>query len=117
MSDSTKSHRHREPIMPFEATVLNGPIHLDPPAHLPEGARVEVRLKEQPASPGEPTRTSLLKLAGTAKTLPSGRARNHDHDLHGAPKRREYRGPKQRASNGTLDTTLFGLFPASHAAT
>ena len=54
---------------------------------LPEGARVEVRLKEQPASSGELTRTSLLKLAGTAKTLPSDRARNHDHDLHGAPKR------------------------------
>ena len=84
-----RCHSKREPIMTFQATVLNGPIHLDPPAQLPEGARVEVRLKEQPASPGEPTRTSLLKLAATAKTLPSDRARNHDHDLHGAPKRRE----------------------------
>jgi hypothetical protein len=43
---------------------------------------------EQPASPGERTRTSLLKLAGTAKTLPSDRARNHDHDFHCALKRR-----------------------------
>ncbi len=72
--------------MTLEGTVVNGTILLDQPAQLPEGARVEVRLKEEPAA-GKPTLTSLLKLAGTAKNLPPDFAAQHDHYIHGTPKR------------------------------
>jgi hypothetical protein len=76
-----------EGIMTLEGTVVNGTILLDQPAQLPEGARVEVRIKEKKAPPDEPTLTSLLKLAGTAKELPVDFAAQHDHYIHGTPKR------------------------------
>ncbi len=72
--------------MTLEGTVINGTIHFDEPAQLPEGARVEVRIKDESASTG-PTLTSLLKIAGTAKTLPPDFAAQHDHYIHGTPKR------------------------------
>ena len=73
--------------MTLEGTVVNGIIVVDQPALLPEGARVEVRLKEQATPHGEPTLLNLLKLAGTAKDLPEDVAAQHDHYIHGTPKR------------------------------
>jgi hypothetical protein len=70
--------------MTLEGTVINGTIHLDPPATLADGTRVEVRLIEKPENP---TLGALLELAGTVDDLPRDMARNHDHYLHGAPKR------------------------------
>ena len=52
--------------MTLQGTVVNGTIVFDEPAQLPEGARVEVTVKDGPPDQ-KPTLLSLLKLAGTAK--------------------------------------------------
>ena len=72
--------------MTLEGTVKNGIIVLDPPAQLPEGSRVEVTINQVPkaaSSLGE----ALLKHAGKAQGLPEDMAAQHDHYLHGTPKR------------------------------
>jgi len=66
--------------MTLHGTVVNGKIVLDERAPLPDGTRVEVTVQE-------PTLLSLLKLAGTAKDLPADFGAQHDHYLHGTPKR------------------------------
>jgi hypothetical protein len=72
--------------MTLQGTVVNGTIILDEPTALPSGTRVEIEIKAhvQAASPlGE----ALLKLAGTAVGLPADMAEQHDHYIHGTPKR------------------------------
>jgi hypothetical protein len=72
--------------MNLEGTVANGVVVLDPGVKLPDGTRVELVIKEQ-----APRETSLgqrlLKLSGIAKGLPSDLAEQHDHYIHGTPKR------------------------------
>ncbi len=66
--------------MTFIATVQNDSIKLPPDVHLPDGTQVRV----------EPRTTVADRLAafiGIADDLPADLARNHDHYLHGAPKR------------------------------
>lgn len=65
--------------------VKNGVVLIDEGMSLPEGTRVEIK-------PVEPA--TLLSLAerlagvrGVAKGLPSDLAENHDHYLHGRPKK------------------------------
>lgn len=73
--------------MTLQGTVRNGVIVLDPPQTLAEGTQVEVVV---PDSPGETKPTlaeRLLKHAGTVTGLPSDMAEQHDHYLHGTPKR------------------------------
>jgi hypothetical protein len=72
--------------MTIEGTVQNGVVVLDSGRQLPEGTRVEVIVRD--TAEKKPTlRERLLKLAGTVDDLPADMARNHDHYLHGAPKR------------------------------
>jgi hypothetical protein len=76
--------------MTLLGTVVNGSIVLDSPQQLPEGARVEVVVRKEASETTEAKPSlaeRLLRLAGTVKDLPSDMARNHDHYLHGAPKR------------------------------
>ena len=75
--------------MTLEGTVQNGVVVLDPPAQLPDGTRVEVAVKARTseATEPQPTLTGLLKLAGIAKDLPPDFAAQHDHYIHGTPKR------------------------------
>ncbi len=56
---------------------------------MPDGTRVEVTVKEEakPAEGGKPTLLSLLKVAGATKDLPVDFAAQHDHYIHGTPKR------------------------------
>ena len=72
--------------MTFDGIVRNGTIVLDQGATLPEGTRVKVVADTQDAE-GQPTHLSLLKLAGMAKDLPADFAAQHDHYIHGTPKR------------------------------
>ena len=72
--------------MAFEGTVTNGMIVLDPPQTLPEGARVEVVLKSVDEQP-KTLRTILLESAGCMTELPPDFAAQHDHYVHGTPKR------------------------------
>lgn len=80
--------------MDLEGTVVNGVVVPDEPERLSEGARVRIVGGEVTAAGSAPVlrRPSalaerLLKLAGTAPGLPADMARNHDHYIHGAPKR------------------------------
>ena len=72
--------------MSFEGTVQNGVVVFDNQQQLPDGTRVEIIVQE--ASIKQPTlRERLAKLAGTVDDLPADMARNHDHYIHGAPKK------------------------------
>lgn len=75
--------------MTYPGKVINGVVVLDNGASLPEGTTVRV----EPADEGDSDKPAgslaeeMLKLAGSVKDLPSDMARNHDHYLHGFPKR------------------------------
>ena len=72
--------------MSFQGIIQNGVVVFDAPAPLPDGTRVEVTVHAESAS--KPTlKDRLRKLAGTVDDLPADMARNHDHYIHGAPKK------------------------------
>jgi hypothetical protein len=78
--------------MTYRGRVQNGVVILHPPADLPDGAEVEVRLVEQaadvPAGRQGPTLYERLKgVVGKAKGLPPDAALNHDHYLYGLPRK------------------------------
>jgi hypothetical protein len=66
-------------------TIQNGGVVLDSPILLAEGTRVEVELREVPAA-ATPLGEMLLKHAGVVSG-PSDWAQQHDHYIHGTPKR------------------------------
>jgi hypothetical protein len=70
----------------LEGTVRNGVIVLDRPQDLPEGARIEVVVKPSAQSALQLTEM-LMRHAGKAVGLPDDLAAQHDHYLHGTPKR------------------------------
>ena len=72
--------------MTYLGTVSNGVVILPLEARLPEGAQVRVEPIAD-AAPPESVGKKLLALAGTVKDLPEDFAENHDHYIHGAPKR------------------------------
>lgn len=80
--------------MSYRGRIKNGVIVLDQPADLPEGAEVEVRTvtpddhrQAQPEN-GAPTLYDRLKdVIGIVDGLPTDMAENHDHYIHGTPKR------------------------------
>ncbi len=69
--------------MEYQGKVRNGVVVLDDGQALPEGTPVRVcTLEEFP-----PLLELFPDLIGSVDGLPSDLARNHDHYLHGAPKR------------------------------
>ena len=66
---------------------------LDEPHPLPEGAEVRIELVATEAEPalvdeeGQTLGQKLLKYAGVVRGLPADLAKNHDHYLHGTPKK------------------------------
>lgn len=72
--------------MTFDGIVRNGTIMLEEGATLPEGTRVKV-VPELAEEELKPTLLGLLKYAGAAKDLPEDFAAQHDHYIHGTPKR------------------------------
>jgi len=88
--------------MTHRGHVKNGVVVLDPPADLPEGAEVEVRLVERAAAAaaaaaataaaaaaaeGPTFYEQLQDVIGIAEGLPPDLAENHDHYIHGRPKK------------------------------
>jgi hypothetical protein len=71
--------------MEVHGHVKNGQVVIDSGGPLPEGARVRIRVEPT----GEPTTLAekLLRWAGKGVDLPADLAENHDHYLHGQPKR------------------------------
>ena len=80
--------------MTYRGQVRNGVVVFDGSAPLADGTIVEVA-PAQPAGQapateagGEPSWGDVLKdVIGKAEGLPSDMARNHNHYLHGSPKR------------------------------
>ncbi len=72
--------------MTYKGRVKGGVVVLEPGARLEEGAEVVVEQVPQ-SDEYASLREGLLNLAGTVKGLPSDMARNHDHYIHGTPKR------------------------------
>lgn len=74
--------------MDLDGTVTNGVVVFDGAATVPDGTRVRVAVPALPEAV-TPTGRMLLRHAGRAKGLPPDMALNHDHYLHGMPKREE----------------------------
>ncbi len=77
--------------MSYLGEVRNGQIVLENGVTLPDGTRVRVEPVDGESSAGEPEPGSLaaelLKFAGIADDLSPDMARNHDHYLHGHPRK------------------------------
>ena len=73
--------------MTYRGHVKNGVVIFDEPANLPEGTEVRVEQVTQEAAEPPNWAEVFKDVAGKAKDLPSDLAANHDHYLHGAPKR------------------------------
>lgn len=71
--------------MTVRGTVRDGIIILEKAIQLPNGTEVEVIVPDEVG--GKPTLLGLLELAGTVNDLPADMAKNHDHYLHGQPKK------------------------------
>jgi len=72
--------------MAYKGHVKNGVVVFDEPVALPDGAPVRVEPVDD-SEEFQSLRKGLLKLAGTAKGLPKDMARNHDHYIHGTPRK------------------------------
>ena len=68
--------------MDFVGRVTNGIVVLPPEANLPEGTPVRV----EPITP-QTLAERLKDLIGAVRDMPPDWAKNHDHYLHGAPKK------------------------------
>jgi hypothetical protein len=76
--------------MILTGVLSNGVVILDDDAGLPDGTAVEVIVKGEARNDKEsakPTLAGLLAVAGTADGLPADFAEQHDHYVHGTPKR------------------------------
>jgi hypothetical protein len=82
--------------MTYQGTVQNGVIVLRNGASLPDGTMVTIvpALRAAEKSPEQDTRTIGQKLADLGRwvetqpcNLPADLAENHDHYLHGLPKK------------------------------
>lgn len=85
--------------MDLEGAIVNGRVEFDTPPGLPDGTRVRVEPipaetpppatpePPKPEKPLSPLAERLLALAGKAKGLPPDMAEQHDHYIHGTPKR------------------------------
>ena len=66
----------------------NGVVTLPPGAKVHPGDKVRVELLTgSPVAVKEPVGRKLLSVSGAIKDWPEDFAANHDHYLHGAPKR------------------------------
>jgi hypothetical protein len=72
--------------MVYHGHIQNGVVVLDEAPSLPEGTKVQVAVLP-PSDVGSTLGTRLMQFAGKVDGLPSDLARNHDHYLHGAPKK------------------------------
>jgi len=72
--------------MTYRGRVEGGKVVLEEGVRLAEGMEVVV----QPVEPGREVRSlreGLLALAGVIEGLPADLARNHDHYIHGMPRK------------------------------
>ena len=74
--------------MTVRGHILNGTVVLDEPVKLPDGTSVEVEVRALEGADETPSIwDKLKKYSGAVKGLPPDMARNHDHYIHGTPRR------------------------------
>lgn len=75
--------------MSYPGIMKGGVVVLPPGVQLPEGAQVEVTMPTPPGAPqpDRPVYDALAEFVGAFAGLPEDLARNHDHYLHGTPRR------------------------------
>jgi hypothetical protein len=73
--------------MTASGTVQNGVVVLDGKQPFPDGTRVTVLESTPAGATPKGTLAGLLKFAGKAEGLPADFAAQHDHYIHGTPKR------------------------------
>lgn len=71
--------------MSFQGHVHNGVVVFDEPVALPEGTAVRVERVEAPVRRTLAER--FKNVIGAGVDLPEDLAKNHDHYLHGTPKK------------------------------
>lgn len=71
--------------MIYRGRVKNGMVVLDENIALPDG--IEVRVEPVEARPTKTLAETFQNVIGTAKDLPSDMAEQHDHYIHGTPKK------------------------------
>ena len=69
----------------YRGYVKGGVVVFDSKVELPEGT--EVKVEPVPVSPRKTLAEQLGDLIGSVPDLPPDMAQQHDHYLHGAPKR------------------------------
>lgn len=72
--------------MTLEGIVRNGVIVPSNGPNLPEGTKVKILVESEIEAP-RTAKELLMQFAGCMTGLPSDMARNHDHYIHGTPKR------------------------------
>ncbi len=70
--------------MSFQGHIENGVVVFDEPLTLPEGTAVRV---EAATSPPKTLAERYKNVIGAGVDLPEDMAKNHDHYLHGTPKK------------------------------
>lgn len=71
--------------MPYRGHIKNGVVVLDEPVALPEGTEVSI---EPVQSGGVPTLAKQFEdVIGIVADMPADMAENHDHYIHGTPKK------------------------------
>lgn len=79
------SNFNRLAEMTYRGHVQSGVVVFDGPETPPKGATVEVAVL--PSRQDGSLRDLLMEFAGTVEGLPSDMAAQHDHYIHGRPKR------------------------------
>jgi hypothetical protein len=79
--------------MTYRGRVKNGVIVFDPPVALPEGSQVTVETLPDQGGPAAPSMPTLAEryaaIIGSVDGLPADLSEQHDHYIHGAPRRGE----------------------------
>ena len=92
--------------MTYQGHFVNNMVVLDEAVNVPDGVSVRVELLPNPVTqvpvgevPGDVSGTSLYEqlkdFIGAAKGLPADFAAEHDHYIHGTPKRSETESPSR----------------------
>ena len=73
--------------MTYRGRVKNGVIVLDDSAALPDGTEVQIEPVNGEDERGPTLAERLKDVIGIAEGLPPDMARNHDHYIHGTPRK------------------------------
>ena len=73
--------------MTYRGRVKNGVIVLDDSAALPDGTEVQIEPVNGGDEEGPTLAERLQNVIGIAEGLPPDMAGNHDHYIHGAPRK------------------------------